>query len=192
MISQWGVYHTCRSFHQTNHIETGLLGQFSGSGSDLVRADMTDLCANNEWNGKCQQEDRGDDDVNGTLRPSSLQDQPAKWVTHALQTATGPSRNISGGSSILLQCQTNKPAGRSAATATSLYSALSLAWNAGSQTSWLCGQKSDGWRIWQITASEEEKTRACTVKRQRNTLKRQPAGGSASPRWLLIVPQSCH
>lgn len=58
---------------------------------------MTDLCTNNEWNGKRQQEDRGDDDVNGALRPSSLQDQPAKWVTHALQTATGLRGEISLG-----------------------------------------------------------------------------------------------
>lgn len=48
-------------------------------------ADMTDLGANDEWNGKCQQEDGGDNDVNRALWPSSLQ-WTSKSMTQRTQT----------------------------------------------------------------------------------------------------------
>lgn len=154
------------NFTRQDDIKTGLLSLFSGSRSDFVLADMTDLCTNTEWNGKRQQEDGGDNDVNGALRPSSLREQQAyRWVTHCR-----PPPVWGEITSLVLEGQKDKPWGRSAATATSLYSALSSAWNVGSQTSWLCAQKSDGWRTWRITVSEGEKTRSCS-QRQRDTVR---------------------
>lgn len=80
-------------------------------------------------------------------------------------------RNTSGAAAFC--CEDNKPWGRSAATATSLYFALSSVGNVGSQTSWLCGQKSDGWRIWRIRVSEGGETR---VKQERNKVRRWKEG----------------
>ena len=48
---------------------------------------LTDLGTNDEGNGKCQQKDGGDDDVNRALRPSSLQWQAWQWHCVA---KTGP------------------------------------------------------------------------------------------------------
>lgn len=156
---------------------------------------MTDLCTNNEWNGKCQQEDGGDDDINGALRPSSLQAQPAKRVTHALRTTTGPREKYlkrrGGHFFAVSDKQTNKPWGRSAATATSLYSALSSAWNGGSRTSWLCGQKSGGWRIWRKAVSAGERARACTVKWEAPQQLVDEKAASRWQRFTALAVDSC-
>lgn len=52
-------------------------------------ADMTDLGTNDEWNGKCEEEDSGDNDVNGALRPSSLQ-WTSKSMTHCYKQRQVP------------------------------------------------------------------------------------------------------
>lgn len=157
---------------------------------------MTDLCTNNEWNGKRREEDRGDDDVNGALRPSSLQNQPAKWVTHSLQTSTGPRQKyLWGGAAFCCSVtQTNPEEG--AQRQPHLYILHFLQpemWDL--RLLGFAGRRQMAEELGeQQSLRRAEQTRACSQMEAQHSssLKRRPAGGSDSPRWLLIVPLNCH